>query len=308
MGGINLTALTTEKRNPHTMNLDEMKPGEIIGIMNREDRQAVEAVERVLPQVEKVISCTVASLKEGGRIIYIGAGTSGRLGVLDAVECPPTFGVSDQVVTGVIAGGSEAFLKAVEGAEDDREAGAADLQSLKLAERDTVIGLTASGRTPYVIGALAYAKTMKCRTAAISCNLNAEVSKFADIAIEVETGPEILSGSTRLKAGTAEKLILNMISTVSMIETGKVYKNLMVDVRQTNEKLMVRAENIVMQAVDCRREDAKNALAEADGEAKTAVLKLLLGVDAKTAREMLEQSGGRIRAVMCKYGQDGNML
>ncbi len=308
MGGINLTALATEKRNPHTMNLDEMKPGEIIMIMNREDRKAVDAVEHILPKVEKVISYTVASLKKGGRIIYIGAGTSGRLGVLDAVECPPTFGVSDQVVVGVLAGGAGAFLKAVEGAEDDKEAGAADLQNLKLEERDTVIGLTASGRTPYVIGALAYAESMNCRTAAISCNLDAEVSKFADVAIEVETGPEILSGSTRLKAGTAEKLILNMISTVSMIETGKVYKNLMVDVRQTNEKLMVRAENIVMQAVDCRREEAKKALAEADGEAKTAILKLLLRVDAETAREMLEQSGGRIKSVMRKYGQGGNML
>lgn len=308
MGDINLTALTTEKRNPETMNLDEMKPGEIITIMNREDRKAVDAVEHVLPQVEKVISCTVASLKSGGRIIYIGAGTSGRLGVLDAVECPPTFGVSDQVVIGVIAGGPGAFLKAVEGAEDDREAGAVDLKNLKIDDRDTVIGLTASGRTPYVIGALVYAETMNCRTASISCNLNAEVSKFAEIAIEVETGPEILSGSTRLKAGTAEKLILNMISTVSMIETGKVYKNLMVDVQQTNEKLMVRAENIVMQAVDCEREEAKSALAESGGEAKTAILKLLLGVDVEAAREMLEQSGGKIKSAMQMSRQNRHML
>ncbi len=308
MGDINLTVLTTEKRNPQTMNLDEMKPEEIITIMNREDRKAVDAVENVLSQVEKVISCTVASLKRGGRIIYIGAGTSGRLGVLDAVECPPTFGVSDQVVVGVIAGGPGAFLKAVEGAEDDREAGAVDLQNLKLDDRDTVIGLTASGRTPYVIGALAYAETMNCKTASISCNLNAEVSKFAEIAIEVETGPEILSGSTRLKAGTAEKLILNMISTVSMIETGKVYKNLMVDVQQTNEKLMVRAENIVMQAVDCQREEAKSALVESGGEAKTAILKLLLGVDVEAARGMLEQSGGKIRSAVQMSRQNRHML
>ena len=308
MGDVNLTALTTEKRNPETMNLDEMKPEEIITIMNREDRKAVDAVEDVLPQVEKVISCAVARLTSGGRIIYIGAGTSGRLGVLDAVECPPTFGVSDQVVVGVIAGGPGAFLKAVEGAEDDREAGAVDLQNLDLDERDTVIGLTASGRTPYVIGALTYADTINCRTAAISCNLNAEVSKFAEIAIEVETGPEILSGSTRLKAGTAEKLILNMISTVSMIKIGKVYKNLMVDVQQTNEKLMVRAENIVMQAVDCEREEAKSALAESGGEAKTAILKLLLGVNVEVAREMLEKSGGRIKSAMQMGGHNVRVL
>lgn len=298
---LQLSGLGTEKRNPVTMELDEMTPLEIVSVMNQEDQSVVRAVEAVLPQVAEIIARATDSLRRGGRIIYIGAGTSGRLGVLDAVECPPTFGVTDQTVIGLIAGGERAFVKAKEGAEDDEEQGKTDLQTIGLETRDIVIGLTASGRTPYVMGALLYARKMGCITAAISCNLNAEVSKAADIAVEVNTGAEVLSGSTRLKAGTAEKMILNMISTASMVGIGKAYQNLMVDVRQTNEKLVCRAQNIVMQGTGCTRECAVEALREANGEAKLAITKLLLGVDVKTAKQFLDQADGMVRQAIRNY-------
>lgn len=295
MKGLNLSELTTEKRNPDTMNLDEMNVEEIVDVMNKEDLKVVEAVRGVLPEVTEIIKLTTRSLECGGRIVYTGAGTSGRLGVLDAVECPPTFGVDNNCVVGLIAGGEGAFVKAVEGAEDSFDFGETDLKLIDVCEKDTVIGLTASGRTPYVIGALTYAKSVGAKTASIACNLNSEVSKYADVAVEVETGPEVLSGSTRLKAGTAEKMILNMISTVSMVGVGKVYKNLMVDVRQTNEKLVVRSENIVMQAVGCSRETARKALEEAGGEAKTAILYLLLGKDMESTKRILTSAKGKIK-------------
>ncbi len=305
MNQLDLVKLTTEKRNPETMNLDEMSIEDILCVMNREDEKVVKAVKAVLPKVAEIIGFTTKSLKNSGRIIYIGAGTSGRLGVLDAVECPPTFGVSDEVVVGVIAGGEKAFVKAAEGAEDSPELGEKDLKALKVDGTDTVIGLTASGRTPYVIGALKYASQAGCATASISCNSGSKVSTYADVAVEVDTGPEVLSGSTRLKAGTAEKMILNMISTVSMVETGKVYKNLMVDVRQTNEKLAVRAENIVMQAAGCSGEEARRALAEAGGEAKPAILSLLLNLDMKETRSLLEETNGKIRNSISLYKCEG---
>lgn len=298
---LQLSGLGTEKRNPVTMELDEMTPLEIVSVMNQEDQSVVRAVEAVLPQVAEIIARATDSLRRGGRIIYIGAGTSGRLGVLDAVECPPTFGVTDQTVIGLIAGGERAFVKAKEGAEDDEGQGETDLQTIGLETRDIVIGLTASGRTPYVMGALLYARKMGCATAAISCNLNAEVSKAADIAVEVNTGAEVLSGSTRLKAGTAEKMILNMISTASMVGIGKAYQNLMVDVRQTNEKLVCRAQNIVMQGTGCTRECAVEALREANGEAKLAITKLLLSVDVKTAKQFLDQADGMVRQAIRNY-------
>ena len=298
---LHLSGLGTEKRNPVTMELDEMTPLEIVSVMNQEDQSVVRAVEAVLPQVAEIIARATDSLRRGGRIIYIGAGTSGRLGVLDAVECPPTFGVTDQTVIGLIAGGERAFVKAKEGAEDDEGQGETDLQTIGLETRDIVIGLTASGRTPYVMGALLYARKMGCATAAISCNLNAEVSKAADIAVEVNTGAEVLSGSTRLKAGTAEKMILNMISTASMVGIGKAYQNLMVDVRQTNEKLVCRAQNIVMQGTGCTRECAVEALREANGEAKLAITKLLLSVDVKTAKQFLDQADGMVRQAIRNY-------
>ena len=233
--------------------------------MNAEDAHAVEAVHAVLPQVATAIEWAGDSLNAGGRIIYVGAGTSGRLGVLDAVECPPTFGVSHETVVGIIAGGEGAFVKAAEGAEDHEEAGAADLAAKGLTPHDLVVGLAASGRTPYVVGALRKAREAGCRTVAIACNPGSRIGAEADLAIEPATGPEVLTGSTRLKAGTAQKLVLNMISTGAMARAGKVYENLMVDVKQSNEKLRVRAQNIVMEACGCTRDEARASLEAAGG-------------------------------------------
>lgn len=295
---IDLSKLTTETRNPETLELDKMSSLEIVEIMNREDRNVVQAVYQVLPEVAKVIDLCTVSLNMGGRIIYIGAGTSGRLGLLDAVECPPTFGVSSDVVIGLLAGGHSAFIKAVEGAEDSRTAGKEDLQKINLTSRDMVIGLAASGRTPYVIYGLQYAGETGCSTAIIACNKESEMARAADIAIEPIVGPEVLTGSTRLKAGTAQKMILNMISTASMVGIGKVYQNLMVDVLQTNEKLMIRAQNIVMEATGCSREKAKAVLEKANGSAKTAIVAILLNCDVEMANENLSRAKGHVRKAL----------
>ncbi len=277
------------------MGLDQMTPLEIVTVMNREDGKAVEAVEEVLPQIAQAIAWCTDSLKQKGRIIYIGAGTSGRLGVLDAVECPPTFGVSPDVVVGLMAGGTPAFVKAVEGAEDSQTMGEEDLKEIHLSPADIVIGLAASGRTPYVIYGLRYAKKIGCRTVAVSCNRDSEIGKEADLAIEPVPGPEVLTGSTRLKAGTVQKMVLNMISTGSMVGIGKVYQNLMVDVVQTNMKLITRAENIVMTATGCTREEARDSLEEAEGSVKLAITMILLQCGAKSAKTRLNRAGGYVR-------------
>ena len=292
---IDLSVLVTESRNKETMGLDQMTPLEIVTVMNREDGKAVEAVEEVLPQIAQAIAWCTDSLKQKGRIIYIGAGTSGRLGVLDAVECPPTFGVSPDVVVGLMAGGTPAFVKAVEGAEDSQTMGEEDLKEIHLSPADIVIGLAASGRTPYVIYGLRYAKKIGCRTVAVSCNRDSEIGKEADLAIEPVPGPEVLTGSTRLKAGTVQKMVLNMISTGSMVGIGKVYQNLMVDVVQTNMKLITRAENIVMTATGCTREEARDSLEEAEGSVKLAITMILLQCDAKSAKTRLNRAGGYVR-------------
>lgn len=280
------------------MNLDQMSTLEFVETMNREDGKVIEAVHEVLPQVAEVISWTTEALSRGGRIIYMGAGTSGRLGVLDAVECPPTFGVSPDVVVGLIAGGERAFVKAVEGAEDSTTLGTEDLKNLGLNDNDVVIGIAASGRTPYVIHALRYARSIGVKTAIIACNRNSEMSKEADVAIEPVTGPEVLTGSTRLKAGTAQKLILNMISTGSMVGVGKVYENLMVDVMQSNLKLKTRAENIVMAATDCDRETARKTIDEAKGSVKLAITSILLNTSVEEAKNELEKANGHIRRTL----------
>ena len=292
---IDLSVLVTESRNKETMGLDQMTPLEIVTVMNREDGKAVEAVEEVLPQIAQAIAWCTDSLKQKGRIIYIGAGTSGRLGVLDAVECPPTFGVSPDVVVGLMAGGPTAFVKAVEGAEDSQTMGEEDLKEIHLSPADIVIGLAASGRTPYVIYGLRYAKKIGCRTVAVSCNRDSEIGKEADLAIEPVPGPEVLTGSTRLKAGTVQKMVLNMISTGSMVGIGKVYQNLMVDVVQTNMKLITRAENIVMTATGCTREEARDSLEEAEGSVKLAITMILLQCGAKSAKTRLNRAGGYVR-------------
>lgn len=292
---IDLSVLVTESRNKETMGLDQMTPLEIVTVMNREDGKAVEAVEEVLPQIAQAIVWCTDSLKQKGRIIYIGAGTSGRLGVLDAVECPPTFGVSPDVVVGLMAGGTPAFVRAVEGAEDSQIMGEEDLKEIHLSPADIVIGLAASGRTPYVIYGLRYAKKIGCRTVAVSCNRDSEIGKEADLAIEPVPGPEVLTGSTRLKAGTVQKMVLNMISTGSMVGIGKVYQNLMVDVVQTNMKLITRAENIVMTATGCTREEARDSLEEAEGSVKLAITMILLQCGAKSAKTRLNRAGGYVR-------------
>ena len=292
---IDLSVLVTESRNKETMGLDQMTPLEIVTVMNREDGKAVEAVGEVLPQIAQAIAWCTDSLKQKGRIIYIGAGTSGRLGVLDAVECPPTFGVSPDVVVGLMAGGTPAFVKAVEGAEDSQTMGEEDLKEIHLSPADIVIGLAASGRTPYVIYGLRYAKKIGCRTVAVSCNRDSEIGKEADLAIEPVPGPEVLTGSTRLKAGTVQKMVLNMISTGSMVGIGKVYQNLMVDVVQTNMKLITRAENIVMTATGCTREEARDSREEAEGSVKLAITMILLQCGAKSAKTRLNRAGGYVR-------------
>ena len=292
---IDLAKLTTESRNPRTMNLDEMSPLQLVSVMNQEDLHVVSAVKAVLPQVATAVQWAKEALEVGGRLIYFGAGTSGRLGVLDAVECPPTFGVSSDVVVGLMAGGERAFVRAVEGAEDDPELCKKELLAINLKESDLVVGLAASGRTPYVIGGLRYAKEIGCRTVAIACNKDSAIGKEADLAIEPTPGPEVLTGSTRLKAGTAQKMILNMISTGSMVGIGKAYQNLMVDVQQTNNKLVVRAQNITMAATGCTRDEAAAALHEANGSAKVAIVMLLTKVSAKEAQNQLDAAQGHVR-------------
>ena len=240
------------------------------------------------------------AIASGARIIYVGAGTSGRLGLLDAVECPPTFGVSYDTVVGLIAGGEGAFIKAVEGAEDHEEFGKADLEKISCRREDIVIGLAASGRTPYVIGALNYAKELGCHTVAIACNKNSKIGQFADIAIEPDNGPEVLTGSTRLKSGTSQKMILNMISTGAMIRNGKVYQNLMVDVKQSNEKLISRAENIIVAATGCSHEEAARARVESGGMVKTAIVMILLNCSKEAAEAHLKEANGFIRKAIAE--------
>lgn len=293
--GLTLDNLLTEARNPQTMELDSMTPLEIVTAMNREDARVPESIRPQLPNIAQCVAWATEAIRSGGRLIYMGAGTSGRLGVLDAVECPPTFGVSPDVVVGLIAGGERAFVRAVEGAEDSRELGKADLEAIGLTPKDLVVGIAASGRTPYVLGGLAYANSLGCKTAAISCNPGSAVGKEARLAIEVAPGPECLTGSTRLKAGTAQKLILNMISTATMVGCGKAYSNLMVDVMQTNEKLVVRAQNIVMEATGVSRDSAKEAIAQAGGSCKLAVTMILADCTVEEAKERLERCGGSVR-------------
>ena len=293
--GLTLDNLLTEARNPQTMELDSMTPLEIVTAMNREDARVPESIRPQLPNIAQCVAWATEAIRSGGRLIYMGAGTSGRLGVLDAVECPPTFGVSPDVVVGLIAGGERAFVKAVEGAEDSRELGKVDLEAIGRTPKDMVVGIAASGRTPYVLGGLAYANSLGCKTAAISCNPGSALGKEARLAIEVAPGPECLTGSTRLKAGTAQKLILNMISTATMVGCGKAYSNLMVDVMQTNEKLVVRAQNIVMEATGVSRDSAKEAIALAGGSCKLAVTMILADCTVEEAKERLERCGGSVR-------------
>ena len=289
---MDLSNMMTETRNPDTMHLDEMSPLQIVTAMNREDRKVPLAIEAVLPQIAAVEAVETA-FRNGGRLFYLGAGTSGRLGVLDASECPPTFGVDHGMVVGLIAGGDRALRFPIEGSEDSRELRRQDLADHNLQSVDVITGIAASGRTPYVLGALDYARSLGCRTAAVACNRDSAVGRAADIAIEAVVGPEVLTGSTRLKAGTAQKMILNMITTGAMVRIGKAYQNLMVDVVQSNEKLQTRAENIVMEATGVSRPEARPVIDAAGGKVKLAITMLLTGQDAAAAQQRLEQTGGR---------------
>lgn len=290
-----LSHLVSEGRNPETMDIDLLPSLEIVQRINQQDQLVPLAVEKVLPEIALAVDKITEAFKVGGRLIYMGAGTSGRLGVLDASECPPTFGVSDQMVIGLIAGGPDAILKAKEGAEDSLTLGADDLKSIQFSQKDVVVGIAASGRTPYVIGALEYANEMSATTIALSCNPDSTIADIADIAISPVVGPEALTGSTRLKSGTAQKLVLNMLTTASMIRLGKSYQNLMVDVKATNKKLVARAARIVMQATDCDKNQATSTLEQTDYDVKLAILMILTGMDLPSARKQLHHQDGFLR-------------
>jgi len=295
---IDLSQLLTERRNPASNNIDTLSTLEMLTVINNEDRRVPEAITPYLPQIAQLVDRVAQAFAEGGRLIYIGAGTSGRLGILDASECPPTFGTRPEQVVGIIAGGHKAILSAVENVEDNREQGAADLKALNFSAKDVLVGLAASGRTPYVLGAMAWAKSLNASVAVVSCNPQSEMAALADIAITPAVGPEVVTGSTRLKAGTAQKLVLNMITTGAMIRSGKVYSNLMVDVEATNAKLIERQISIVMDATDCDRDTAQAALQQCNRHCKTAIVMVLSGLDAAQAGAVLEQNNGFIRLAL----------
>lgn len=289
-----LRSLTTESRNPNTMGISQADPLEMLQMINEEDMKVAQAVNRVLPHVKTASDFAYESISNGGRLIYLGAGTSGRIGVMDAVECPPTYSVSPDVIVGIMAGGDSAFSHAAEDVEDSEEAGKQDLVHILLTSTDTVVGIAASGRTPYIIGALNYARSIGAKTVALSCNEQAEISELADCAIEVVVGPEAITGSTRMKAASAHKMILNMLSTSVMIRQGKVYENLMVDVKVSNHKLKERAITIIQHVTNASYEQAVKTLEAADLEVKTAIVMLQTNTDKKTAKNLLNKANGHI--------------
>ena len=291
---VDIKNLGTEQRNEKTKDLDLLSTMQILEIMNEEDLNVVSGVKKVLPQIEKVVEAMVITLKNGGRIIYAGAGTSGRTGIIDAVECGPTFGCTNEFL-GLMAGGYDAIVKAVEGSEDDKELCINDLKANNFTNKDLFVGVAASGRTPYVIGGIEYAKEIGAKTACVCCNLNTKIGSMVDYPIEVSVGPEVLTGSTRLKSGTCQKVIINMLSTTCMIKMGKVYKNLMVDVMATNEKLFERCRQIVMAATDCDWQTADKALKFSDNHCKEAIVMILLNVDLNTAKAKLKEADGFVR-------------
>ena len=295
---MNLGSLVSETRNSETMDLDALSTIELVTRFNQQDTLVALAVKETLPDVARAVDAAATALKAGGRIIYMGAGTSGRLGVLDASECPPTFGVPHGLVIGLIAGGPRALLKAVEGAEDNPQLGEDDLRDLTLTPQDLVVGLAASGRTPYVIGGLKHARATGCTTVAISCNPGSPIAQAADIAISPVVGPEALTGSTRLKSGTAQKLVLNMISTGAMVKFGKVYQNLMVDMKASNIKLVDRACRMVVEATGVTLEQARSVLEQTGYDVKPAILMVLTGLDVDAARARLDMHQGFLRAAL----------
>lgn len=291
----NLSKLVTEGRNPDTMKIDQVSTIEMVRLINEQDQQVALAVAAAQEKIAAAIDVIAAKLGNGGRLIYIGAGTSGRLGILDAAECPPTFGVDYELVQGLIAGGTGAIFKAVEGAEDDPELGRKDLMEKQLTAKDVVCGIAASGRTPYVIGGMSYAREVGATVICVTMNPESEMAKMADIPIVVVVGPEVIMGSTRMKAGTAQKMVLNMLSTGAMVKLGRVYSNLMVDVKATNEKLVARAKKIVMLATGVDEATATAVLTETKFDVKLGILMLKTGLDQQTAKEVLDACRGYIQ-------------
>ncbi|WP_229612162.1 N-acetylmuramic acid 6-phosphate etherase [Vibrio parahaemolyticus] len=295
---IDLSRLVTESRNPASAEIDTLSTIEMLQVINEEDQKVALAVKAVLPQIAKTVDAITQAFANGGRLVYMGAGTSGRLGILDASECPPTYGTHPDMVIGLIAGGHQAILKAVENAEDDVKMGQDDLKALHLTKHDVVVGIAASGRTPYVLGGLEYAKSIGATTASIACNPECAMAKAADIAILPIVGAEVVTGSSRMKAGTAQKLVLNMLTTGAMIRSGKVFGNLMVDVEATNAKLIQRQTNIVVEATGASKEEAERALNACDRHCKTAILMILADLDAEQAKSHLAAHNGFIRAAL----------
>ncbi len=291
---IDLAKINTERRNENSYFIDKMSTEEILKVINNEDKKVAIAVEEELPEIAKAVDIIYEKLHEGGRLVYCGCGTSGRLGVLDAVECPPTYNTDYEMVQAVMAGGSKAFVKAQEGAEDDENMGAVDLQNINFCEKDVLVGLSASGRTPYVIGAMNYAKEKNANVISVTCCPGSEMDTLADVGIAIESGSEVVTGSTRMKSGTAQKLVLNMLSTSVMIKLGKVYQNLMVDVKATNNKLVERTVRIVCEATGVEREKAIEVLSQCERSAKVAITMILLEIDADKAKDLLNSADGHI--------------
>ncbi|TGQ38453.1 N-acetylmuramic acid 6-phosphate etherase [Mesorhizobium sp. M00.F.Ca.ET.216.01.1.1] len=293
-----LERLVSEGRNPRTMDIDLLPTIDILRKINDEDKGVPAAVEKVIPAIAAAVDRIVSAFQKGARLVYLGAGTSGRLGVLDASECPPTFGVPADMVVGLIAGGDDALVRSAEGAEDDPKQGAKALQDIKLTADDVVVGIAVSGRTPYVIGGLTYARQVGATTVALSCNPRSTIAGIADIAISPVVGPEVLTGSTRLKSGTAQKLVLNMLTTASMIRIGKSYQNLMVDLNPSNKKLVARAVKIVMQTTGCTARQARQAIDQTGNDVKLAILVTITGMGVEEARKALGSAGGFLRKAM----------
>jgi len=291
---VDIKQLDTEQRNPNTSHIDKLNTLQIVELINSEDKKVAIAVESVLPAVASAIDAIYERLRDGGRLIYAGAGTSGRLGLLDAVECPPTFSVDYDMVIALLAGGQEAFIKAKEGAEDSLELGARDLKDINFSAKDALVGIAASGRTPYVIGAMQYARLVGGFTIGLSCTRDSEISQIAHVDITPQPGPEVITGSTRMKSGTAQKMVLNMLTTTAMIKLGKTYGNLMIDLKATNEKLVSRAVNIVCMATGVSEERAMDALKKCEFSAKIAILMILSNVDCAASAEALCKFDGRI--------------
>lgn len=295
---VELKTIATEQRNPNTMHIDTLSTLDMVKLINKEDHYVAQAVSQVLDKVAQAIDTIADCLSKGGRLIYCGAGTSGRLGILDAVECPPTYSTDPEMVQALMAGGYPAIFKAVEGAEDSKELGVEDIKKINFTEKDVLVGIAASGRTPYVLGCMEYARKLGAPTISVTCCPGSVLDTYADIGIAPAPGPEVVTGSTRMKSGTAQKMVLNMLSTGTMIKLGKVYGNLMVDVKPSNEKLIRRCVTIVCTATDCSEEIATAALEACGYRPKVAIIMVLCGVDAQKAQEMLETAGGRVARVL----------